>query len=38
MIIDLEKEWKKLWDALEESSVLLNELISGSLPISAQKP
>ena len=38
MIIDLEKEWKKLWDALEESSVLLNEFLSGSLPISAQKP
>lgn len=38
MIIDLEKEWKKLWDALEESSVLLNEFLSGSLPVSAQKP
>lgn len=37
MIIDLEKEWKKLWDALEESSVLLNEFLSGSLPVSSQK-
>ena len=37
MNIDIEKEWKRLWDALEESSVSLNEFLSGSLPISTQK-
>lgn len=37
MIIDLEKEWKKLWEAIETSSVLLNEFLSGSLPVSSQK-
>lgn len=37
MNIDIEKEWKRLWDALEDSSVSLNEFLSGSLPISTQK-
>lgn len=35
--VDIEKEWKRLWEALDTSAKELNGFLSGGLPVAAQR-